>query len=390
LKWLSRECAFDVDLLFLDREETDERRLADNRPWVQNLVRIPLSPWRSWRRITQELLLQTPGFQGYDLEATALERIQQQYDLVVYTPISATMARHHLAQMPWWQTTRPLEVAIANDCYTSVIRSRGRYVFRRSIPLFSRLNCCFRWLQSFPMSKLEAQALAPMDLILCQTPVDVSWFARISGGKLSPSVRPLANGVAQELLEIPLEPRPKKLLLLGALDGPYGDSALWVLEQVWPRVKRDVPDASLHVIGKSAPDRLQRLMSEDESVVYTSYVDQLTSLFADKAIMVAPILKGHGLINKVVESMAAGVVVVGDKSAFNGIGGFHNGVHGKLQDGAAEMASEVVCLLNDTSQQRRIAGQARRLMVDNFSWQSRFCALSGYLTEAFERRCTNS
>ena len=53
--------------------------------------------------------------------------------------------------------------------------------------------------------------------------------------------------------------------------------------------------------------------------MYTQFVDNLQDIYIGKTISIAPIFKDYGFINKVAESMASGLIVIGDSSAFNSI-----------------------------------------------------------------------
>jgi len=83
------------------------------------------------------------------------------------------------------------------------------------------------------------------------------------------------------------------------------------------------------------------------------------------------VFKGYGLINKVIESMAAGVPVVGDPSCFNGILGFTNGRHGIVANNADAFVKETLKLFDNPMKRRDIAKSARTLVRKNFSWEKK-------------------
>ena len=87
--------------------------------------------------------------------------------------------------------------------------------------------------------------------------------------------------------------------------------------------------------------------------------------------MLAPVFKGYGLINKVLESMAAGVPVVGSADSFNGISEFTNGQHGIIADDAESFVAETLRLLANPIRGREIAYSARALVKKRFSWEDR-------------------
>ena len=91
--------------------------------------------------------------------------------------------------------------------------------------------------------------------------------------------------------------------------------------------------------------------------------------------MLSPVFKGFGLINKVVESMAAGVPVVGTSGSFNGISEFNNGQHGIISNNVDSFIAETSKLLTNPKKRRDIANSARALVRKNFSWEDRISAI---------------
>ena len=87
--------------------------------------------------------------------------------------------------------------------------------------------------------------------------------------------------------------------------------------------------------------------------------------------MLSPVFKGYGLINKVVESMAAGVPVIGTADSFNGMPDFANGRHGIVVNNADSFIEESLKLLGNPMKRKDIAFAARALVRDKFSWDDR-------------------
>jgi glycosyltransferase involved in cell wall biosynthesis len=224
------------------------------------------------------------------------------------------------------------------------------------------------------MGRLESAALAEFDLIFVQTETEKRWIDRISKGSLTKQTRVVTNGVNQTLFKKPIESGKPSFLFFGDMSGIYDDLVIWLLKNVWVILRESVPNSNFHLIGKNASDNVLKLVHDDPLVNYQSYVENIEDVFLDKGIMLAPVFKDFGVINKVLESMAAGVPVVGDRTAFNGIVGFQNATHGIIADSPADMAAAAKRLVSDANLYEEIAAQARSLMQDNFSWGSRIAA----------------
>ncbi|QDF98972.1 hypothetical protein CJ010_21755 [Azoarcus sp. DD4] len=87
------------------------------------------------------------------------------------------------------------------------------------------------------------------------------------------------------------------------------------LSHVWPRVKAEVPAATLHVVGKLSGC----LESTDPSVKLLGYVDSIADEYRDASVVVNPCLHGTGLKIKTIEALSWGKAHVGWPVSADGI-----------------------------------------------------------------------
>jgi len=83
--------------------------------------------------------------------------------------------------------------------------------------------------------------------------------------------------------------------------------------------------------------------------------------------------------NKILEAMAMGMPVITSSLANNAIGG----VHGKnvwIADTPEKVAEGISFLLNNTELAIRLGRNARKLMVEEFSWQNHNQRLNALIT----------
>lgn len=129
-----------------------------------------------------------------------------------------------------------------------------------------------------------------------------------------PGIRIIPNGIDLEAYADRGDPVPGRVVFVGRDDPRKG---LDVLLQAWPRVLRDVPGASLRIVGADRPSGpvgvtfLGRLSEEDKC----------TEL-AKASVVVAPALGGESFGIVVLEGLAAGrAVVASDIDAFRAVAG---------------------------------------------------------------------
>lgn len=156
----------------------------------------------------------------------------------------------------------------------------------------------------------------------------------------------------------PLSPvghRPPSILFAGYYrHPPNADAARWLVHEIFPRVRRDHPEAQLVLVGQEPPaDLWQR---DDEGVVVVGAVDDVSGYLERAAVVVAPIRSGGGVRVKVLEALGAGKAVVATRLAAEGIDAPPEAI--LLADSAAEFAGRISLLLGDEERRRALAESA--------------------------------
>jgi glycosyltransferase involved in cell wall biosynthesis len=146
---------------------------------------------------------------------------------------------------------------------------------------------------------------------------------------------------------------------------PNQRAALALVTGVLPRVKAQVPEAQLLLVGAAPPAALQRLARADVEV--TGQVPDVRPYLARATCFVAPMTQGAGLKNKVLEAMAAGVPVVTTPLGAGGLA-VRDGEHLLIGGDAVGLAQAVVRLLRDPSLQHRLGTAGQQLVRERYSW----------------------
>jgi sugar transferase (PEP-CTERM/EpsH1 system associated) len=120
------------------------------------------------------------------------------------------------------------------------------------------------------------------------------------------------NGVDTEYFQPgdPAKERAGEIVFTGAMDyTPNVDAVVWFVNEILPRIRETVADASFTIVG-SNPLPEVRDLAGTPGVTVTGTVPDIRPYLEAAQISVAPLLIAMGVQNKVLEAMAAGLPVV--------------------------------------------------------------------------------
>ena len=185
------------------------------------------------------------------------------------------------------------------------------------------------------------------------------------------AVHVIPNGVNPDFLSF--QPAPAadagRLVFTGTLDyEPNVDAVLWFTQQILPLIRRDIPAAQLHVIGRNPTPQFHELASQNPAVKVTGFVPDLRPALAEAAVYVCPLRLGAGLKNKVLEAMAMSLAIVTTTEGASGNAG-RDGQHFLVANDPANFAAAVVTLLRNSQRREQLGAAARQLVSETYSWE---------------------
>lgn len=150
---------------------------------------------------------------------------------------------------------------------------------------------------------------------------------------------------------------------------PNADGVRWFMNQVYPLVKQQIPNATLNIVGPHPPKDIVEYGERNAThVQVTGYVPDLQSHFEQAALMVVPVRAGSGMRVRILETLARGIPTVTTTTGVEGIDAV-NGEHLLIADEPADFANAVVRLLNDFRLRESLAYNGRRLVEAKYDWQ---------------------
>lgn len=128
------------------------------------------------------------------------------------------------------------------------------------------------------------------------------------------------------------EKRQNFLAIGNLLHAPNVDSVLQ-LKEFWPQIKKQLPNAELHIFGAYAPQQILQLNNKKEGFVIKGWADDVQNVMKNYRVQLAPLRFGAGLKGKLLDAMRLGL-----PSVTTEIGA--EGMHGNLPFSASITTSK--------------------------------------------------
>jgi glycosyltransferase involved in cell wall biosynthesis len=147
---------------------------------------------------------------------------------------------------------------------------------------------------------------------------------------------------------------------------PNADAATWLAAEIWPRVRRDLPEARLLLVGRD-PAPAVRALDGASGIEVTGTVADVQPYLASARVGLAPLRAGGGSRLKILESLDAGRPVVATAKGAEGLEDLvEEGV--EIHDDPAAFAASVVRLLSNPDEARRLGEAGHAAVAARHSW----------------------
>lgn len=157
------------------------------------------------------------------------------------------------------------------------------------------------------------------------------------------------------------------LVFTGAMDyWANVDAVCWFVEEVFPIIRSQVPDAVFYIVGSRPTARVKDL-GKIPGVVVTGTVEDIRPYLKYARVAVAPLRIARGVQNKILEAMAMNKLILATSAAIEGIEPWV-GFKYSIVDGSSKMARRAITLLNSQANETNEINARDWLMV-HYSWE---------------------
>jgi len=224
------------------------------------------------------------------------------------------------------------------------------------------------WREWKAMEAAERRYLRKADQVLTVSENDREVFARFLDPR---KLTVIPTGADTEFFQPSGEMvTPNSLVFTGSMDWlPNEDGILYFADEIFPLIRRHVPDVTLSIVGRKPSRRVKDLASRVPNIQVTGWVEDVRPYLAKGAVCIVPLRIGGGTRLKIFEAMSMAKAVVSTSIGAEGLP-VKNGEHILLADDPASFAETTLQLLGNASQRAQIGHAARQLVEENYSWST--------------------
>ncbi|MBI5472062.1 MAG: glycosyltransferase [Ignavibacteriae bacterium] len=217
----------------------------------------------------------------------------------------------------------------------------------------------------------ELQNCEPFHVMIATTQQDYKKFRAVLPNK---KIHIIPNGVDLAFFQNQKVKEEERTLVFTGLMSYYPNNhgILYFLDEIFPLILEQAPDAKITIVGAEPPKKLQRRASDNITV--TGFVDDVKPYFARGQVFVIPLKIGGGIRGKALEAMAMRRPIVSTTLGCEGINLKHED-SALFADTPEEFAQAVIRMFNEPELRTRLTEKAYRNVLDGYSWEVNGLAL---------------
>jgi len=283
--------------------------------------------------------------------STCLEALDDSFDLVILSRLTVARYAHSLVRHLY-----PNAKVIFNTVDLHFLR------YQREAELF-----CKSSIEDISKADLQADKDAELSLVQkCDATIVVSEDEKTLLEELVPGSNICVIPLFREV--VGCSNSFEKRIDIGFIGGyqhpPNVDAVKYFVREIWPLVTNKMDGCRFIIAGSNVPQEISRLASENIEV--RGFIPELSDLFAEVRLMVAPIRYGAGVKGKIVSGLCHGVPQVVSQAAAEGMGLKHNN-NAMIAGSAEQFADQIINLYSDSSLWNTVSENALQKALDSYS-----------------------
>lgn len=326
--------------------------------------------WLLFRNLFSLLPYSVSRYYSAQCKAAVCQAIaKSNFDVVLIDTIA-------LAQYAQWVDKTPCIL-----CHHNI---ESNLLFRKAATTKNVFAKAYIWLQAYKLRRYEhhySQSLAANTVV---SEVDQTQLQKLHPHAVSFVV---PNGTDIEYFNFPSAeaPIPYRMIFAGGMAWyPNADAMLHFCRNLFPEIKKQLPQASIDIIGAAAPQELYKLATTNPDIHIHGFVQDVRKYIAKAVLYVVPIRVGGGTRLKILDAMAQQIAIVSTDIGAEGLA-VQDNVDILLAKSDEEFVDKVVAALHDVTLRTQIAGNARKTVEQHYCWPMIIPKLEQALTFAAQK-----
>ncbi len=211
------------------------------------------------------------------------------------------------------------------------------------------------------LKKYEENTIKALDGVMYISDLDEAFFKNT---QVPSTVIPFVRSINEEVKR----PTSISFFHLGSMDWkPNKNGIEWLLDNVWPIVRKEYPDARLNLAGKDMPSNYFKMA--EKGVFAKDYVSNGDTYMQEHGIMLVPLFSGGGIRIKIIDGLCNGVPIISTKIGAEGIP-YTTGENIIIANTKEEFAGRMIEILRNKHSLEAISSKALALAKSNFTKES--------------------
>jgi O-antigen biosynthesis protein len=177
----------------------------------------------------------------------------------------------------------------------------------------------------------------------------------------------LLNQIEEKTINnwIKFEERNHFITIGNFLHEPNWNSVLYLKEEIWPLIRKQLPDAELHIYGAYPSPKVNQLNQKKDGFLIKGRAENAKEVMQKAKVCLAPLRFGAGLKGKLIDAMECGTPSV---TTSIGAEGMHDNLDwaGSISNHPQEFAEEAIKLYTDFSKWKQAQLQGVQIINDVF------------------------
>lgn len=218
------------------------------------------------------------------------------------------------------------------------------------------------------LAQRELASIWRCDLTLMISPVEVQLLTQIFGVPdnllhysplwITPYQQPLPS----------FDQRAHFVTIGSFRHAPNWDSVLWLNSEIWPAIRKQLPQAQLHIYGSYPPPKATALNNPKKGFHIKGWADDAFEVLAQARVCLAPLRFGAGIKGKFVDALQTGTpsvtTPIGSEGMFN-----QQTWPGGVASSSQELAEQAISLYQNAESWQSAHSQALNISQNSYQLQ---------------------